>query len=101
MIKLIKNTFYNEKKTKAQLCNFIKSSDYLSLLLMAANSELYFENFEHVFKLLIKAIPLAKEREKKEIFMQFLGVKARYCYLAAINNIGNEEILDRQGVLSG
>ena len=30
MIKLIKSTFYNEKKTKKELIEFIKNADYLS-----------------------------------------------------------------------
>ncbi|OYX86713.1 MAG: hypothetical protein B7Y83_00375 [Flavobacteriales bacterium 32-34-25] len=71
------------------------SSNYLSLLLLATGSELYFQNFEKASNLLLKSIPIAKEKEKKDIYSHYLSIKARYCYSSALNNRGNEAVLDK------
>ena len=71
------------------------SSDYLSFLLNATESELYFQNFEKASELLLKGIPIAEEKQKKEVYSRFLLFKAIYCYSAALNNRGNEAVLDK------
>lgn len=71
------------------------SSNYLSLLLLATASELYFQNFEKASDLLLKSIPIAEKKQKKAIYSQFLLMKASYCYSSALNNSGNEAILDK------
>lgn len=71
------------------------SSNYLSMLLLASTSELYFQNFEKASVLLLKAVPIADKKQKKAIYSQYLLVKARYCYYSALNNQGNEAIIDK------
>lgn len=71
------------------------TSDYLGLLLLAIDSELYFENFEKASDLLLKAIPIAEKKQKKAVYSLYLLVKARYCYSSAHNKRGNEAILDK------
>ncbi|MGO4819202.1 CHAT domain-containing protein [Flavobacterium sp. W22_SRS_FP1] len=69
------------------------SSDYLGLLLLAVTSELYFENYEKASDLLLKSIPIAEKKQKKAVFSMYLSIKGSYCYSAALNNRGNELIL--------
>lgn len=71
------------------------SSNYLSLVLIASTSELYFQNFEKASDLLLKAIPIAEEKRKSAIYSQFLFLKANYCYSTSLNNRGNEAILQK------
>lgn len=71
------------------------SSNYLSLLLFATTSELYFHNFEKASDLLLKSIPIAEKKQKKDVYSQYLSIKASYCYSSALNNRGNEAILDK------
>lgn len=71
------------------------SSEYLSFLLLATESELYFQNFENASRLLIKSIPIAKKRQTKAVYSPYLLIKARYCYSSALNKRGNEAILDK------
>lgn len=71
------------------------SSNYLSLLLLATTSELYFQNFEKASDLLLKSIPIAEKKEKKDVYSLYLLIKAGYCYSSALNNRGNEAVLDK------
>lgn len=71
------------------------SSNYLSLLLLATTSELYFQNFEKASDLLLKSIPIAEEKEKKDVYSLYLLIKASYCYSSALNNRGNKAVLDK------
>lgn len=71
------------------------SSNYLGLLLLATASELYFQNFEKASGLLLKSVPIAEKKQKKAIYSLYLSTKASYCYSSALNNRGNEEILDK------
>ncbi len=71
------------------------STNYLNLLLLTATSELYFQNYEKVAELLLKAIPLAEERKDKAIYIDFLIVKANYCLASGLNSRGNELILEK------
>lgn len=71
------------------------SSNYLGLLLLATASELYFQNFEKASGLLLKSIPIAEKKQKKAIYSLYLSTKASYCYSSALNNRGNEAIIDK------
>lgn len=71
------------------------SSDYLGLLLLATESELYFQNFEKASYLLLKSIPIAEKKQKKDVYSLYLLIKARYCHSSALNKRGNEAILDK------
>ena len=72
MIKLIKTTFYNEKKTKAQLCNFIKSAEYLSF-----GSQC--QEFEKKF---------AKWQKRKHCIFVNSGSGANLAIIQALLNLG-------------
>lgn len=71
------------------------SSNYLSLLLLATTSEIYFQNFGKASEFLLKASPIAEKKRKKAIYNQYLTIKANYCISAAENNSGNESIIDK------
>lgn len=71
------------------------SSNYLSLLLLATTSELYFQDFEKASDLLLKSIPIAEEKQKKDVYSLYLLIKAKYCFTSALNNRGNEAVLDK------
>ena len=71
------------------------SSNYLGLLLLATASELYYQNFEKASDLLLKSIPIAEKKQKKDVYSLYLLIKARYCYSSALNKRGNEAILDK------
>lgn len=71
------------------------SSNYLGLLLLATRSELYFQNFEKASDLLLKSIPIAEKKQKKDVYSMYLSMKASYCYSSALNKRGNEAILDK------
>lgn len=71
------------------------SSNYLGLLLLATASELYYQNFEKASDLLLKSIPIAEKKQKKDVYSLYLLIKARYCHSSALKKRGNEAILDK------
>lgn len=71
------------------------SSNYLGLLLLATASELYYQNFEKASDLLLKSIPIAEKKQKKDVYSLYLLIKASYCHSSALNKRGNEAILDK------
>jgi CDP-6-deoxy-D-xylo-4-hexulose-3-dehydrase len=72
MIKLIKSTFYNEEKTKKQLCNFIKTADQLSFGPQCLEFE---KNF-------------AKWQKRKHCIFVNSGSSANLAIIQALLNLG-------------
>ena len=84
MIKLIKNTFYNEEETKKKLCDFIMSSDKLS---MGDNVKEFEINF-------------SKWQGRKYSVMFNSGSSANLALITSLKNLKKIEDLDRVGFSS-
>jgi CHAT domain-containing protein len=71
-----------------------KGSMYLSLLLLAASSEIFENNYPKAGEYLVKAQSIALKKKKKSGYMSFIQLKGIYCsYYASIEN-GKLELLD-------
>lgn len=70
------------------------SKIYLSLLLNSIANKLYEQNFTGAAELLVKAEPIAEDNDDSSIYIDYLKIKGNYCLIAAINNQGDERLIE-------
>jgi CHAT domain-containing protein len=70
------------------------SKNYLSLLLSVSAVKLYEKNFTGAAELLVKAEPIAEDNDDSSIYLDYLRVKGNYCLIAAINDQGDERLIE-------
>jgi CHAT domain-containing protein len=72
-----------------------ESRDYLSLLITVTTGKLYNQNFTKAANLLIKSQPIAEDFDHTTLYLDFLLVKGQYCLSSALNNQGDERVIEK------
>lgn len=70
------------------------SKNYLSLLLAVSAGELYNKNFTSAADLLVKAQPIAEDKDHSTVYLDYLLIKGNYCFTSAINKQGDERLIE-------
>lgn len=70
------------------------SKTYLSLLLSVSAVKLYEKNFTGAAELLVKTEPIAEDNDDSFLYLDYLRVKGNYCLIAAINDQGDERLIE-------
>lgn len=71
------------------------STNYLSLLLAVSAGKIYNKNFTSAAELLVKAQPIAEDKDDTSIYLNYLSIKGSYCLISALHKQGDERLIDK------
>jgi CHAT domain-containing protein len=71
------------------------SKNYLYILLAVSSGKLYNKNFTSAAELLVKAQPIAEDKNDTSIYLNYLSIKGSYCLISALHKQGDERLIDK------